>query len=49
MPDYCYFRDRCELRIGCCQGEYPREVKLSPTHKVSCYRYYKDQEECKRD
>ena len=49
MPDYCYFRDRCELSIGCCQGEYPQEVKLSPTHKVSCYRYYKDQEECKRD
>ena len=49
MPDYCYFRDRCEKSIGCCQGEYPSEVELSPTHKVSCYRYYKDQEECKRD
>jgi peptide/nickel transport system ATP-binding protein len=49
MPDYCFFRDRCEMSISCCYGEYPKEVKLSPTHKVSCYRYYENQEECKRD
>ena len=23
-----------------CDGAYPCEVSLSPTHKVSCYRYY---------
>ena len=23
-----------------CGGEYPSEVSISPTHKVSCYRYY---------
>lgn len=41
MPDYCYFRDRCEMKCGpVCDGEYPCEVSLSPTHKVSCYRYY---------
>ncbi|MBR0374717.1 MAG: ABC transporter ATP-binding protein [Mogibacterium sp.] len=41
MPDYCYFRDRCEMRAGgVCDGEYPCEISLSPTHKVSCYRYY---------
>lgn len=40
MPDYCYFKDRCEMSIGACAGEYPCEVSLSDTHKVSCYRYY---------
>ena len=41
MPDYCYFRDRCEMKCGPeCDGEYPCEISLSPTHKVSCYRYY---------
>ena len=42
MPDYCYFKDRCELCVKACAGEYPREISLSPTHKVSCYRYYED-------
>ena len=23
-----------------CSGEYPCEISISPTHKVSCYRYY---------
>ena len=26
----------------CCSGEYPCEISLSPTHKVSCYRYYEE-------
>lgn len=39
MPDYCYFRDRCELSCEMCKGSYPSVVKLSPTHEVSCYRY----------
>jgi peptide/nickel transport system ATP-binding protein len=39
MPNYCYFRDRCEKRFACCDGEYPREIKLSPTHTVCCYRF----------
>lgn len=39
MPDYCYFRDRCEKRLPCCDGKYPCEYSLSETHKVSCYRY----------
>ena len=42
MPDYCYFKDRCELQLSCCGGEYPCEISLSPTHKVSCYRYYEE-------
>ncbi len=39
MPDYCYFRDRCEQQVPSCSGEYPCEISLSPTHKVSCHRY----------
>ena len=42
MPDYCYFKDRCEMQLDCCKGEYPCEISVSPTHKVSCYRYYED-------
>ncbi len=40
MPDYCYFKDRCEMCVEQCSGEYPHEIRLSPTHVVSCYRYY---------
>ncbi len=39
MPNYCYFRDRCEKRLACCDGAYPCEISLTPTHKVSCYRW----------
>jgi len=39
MPDYCYFRDRCEKRIKPCDGAYPCEIHLSETHIVSCYLY----------
>ena len=42
MPNYCYFKDRCEMRMSCCDGEYPKEISLSDTHKVSCYRYYEE-------
>ena len=40
MPDYCYFRDRCELCVEKCAGKYPDTVQISETHFVSCYRYY---------
>lgn len=39
MPDYCYFKDRCEMCMEVCDGKYPYEVQLSPTHFVSCYRH----------
>ena len=45
MPNYCYFRDRCEMSLPVCSGEYPCEISLSPTHKVSCYRFYEGKEE----
>ena len=40
MPNYCYFKDRCEMCVEGCEGAYPCEISLSETHKVSCYRYY---------
>ncbi|MBR1862329.1 MAG: ABC transporter ATP-binding protein [Lachnospiraceae bacterium] len=46
MPDYCYFRDRCEYTCDKCRnkeagfGNYPPEIKISDTHVVSCYRFY---------
>ena len=39
MPNYCYFKDRCEMCVGGCEGEYPKEISISDTHKVSCYRF----------
>lgn len=44
MPNYCYFRDRCEMCKAECAGEYPDYVQVSPTHKVACY-LYKDKKE----
>jgi peptide/nickel transport system ATP-binding protein len=40
MPNYCYFRDRCDKCIKKCDGAYPEEIYLSRTHAVSCYLYY---------
>jgi peptide/nickel transport system ATP-binding protein len=39
MPNYCYFRDRCERRFEACNGDYPEEVYVSDTHMVACYHY----------
>lgn len=39
MPDYCYFRERCNMCTAKCGGKYPAFVKVSPTHGVACYRY----------
>ncbi len=37
MPNFCYFKNRCEMCIGKCDGAYPQVYKVSPTHEVSCY------------
>ena len=42
MPNYCYFRDRCDRRLPVCDGDYPCEISITETHKVSCYRYYEE-------
>ena len=38
MPNYCYFRDRCERRVPACDGVYPPEVYVTNTHMAACYR-----------
>ena len=45
MPNYCYFRDRCERCTAQCAGEYPAYVQVSPTHKVACYLYNEENKE----
>ena len=47
MPNYCYFRDRCESCMQKCSGEYPNYVQVTPTHKVACYLY--EQENAKEE
>jgi peptide/nickel transport system ATP-binding protein len=42
MPDYCYFRDRCNRRMPICDGAYPAEYRVSPTHMAVCYLYESD-------
>ena len=39
MPNYCYFKDRCEMQCEHCKGQYPPEIRISDTHVVSCYRF----------
>ena len=39
MPNYCYFRDRCNQRMPVCSGPYPKEVYVTPTHMVTCYHH----------
>ena len=49
MPNYCYFRDRCEKCRKECAGEYPKLIKVSDTHSVSCYLYAEKTNEEKGD
>lgn len=39
MPNYCYFKDRCDKAFCKCTGEYPHTYQLSPTHFVNCFLY----------
>ena len=48
MPNYCYFRDRCDRCVEKCGKGYPGFIQVSPTHKVSCY-LYGEPEEVKND
>ena len=45
MPDYCYFKDRCDVCLKACDGKYPPLVQVSPTHFVACYRAEKKEGE----
>lgn len=42
MPNYCYFKDRCNRRMPICDGAYPGEYNVSPTHMAVCYLYESD-------
>lgn len=42
LPNYCYFRNRCDKCIKECDGEYPPMISLGGNHKVSCYLHAKD-------
>lgn len=44
MPNYCYFKDRCDKSIKACEGAYPPLTFLSDTHAVACYRYMDNEE-----
>ena len=39
LPDYCYFRDRCNMRCDKCDGAYPELKTVSGTHMVACHLY----------
>lgn len=39
MPDYCYFKERCNRCKKQCAGKYPDMVQVSPTHFVACHLY----------
>lgn len=39
MPNYCYFRERCDRCTAKCKGDYPEFVWVTPTHGVACYLY----------
>ncbi len=39
MPDYCYFKSRCDRCTDKCDGKYPEMIQVSPTHRVSCWLY----------
>ena len=43
MPNYCYFKERCDRCIDKCSGDYPCMIQVSPTHFVSCHLYEEDQ------
>ncbi len=42
MPDYCYFKPRCERSIAKCDGEYPPMIRVSETHEVACWLHEKE-------
>ena len=44
MPNYCYFKDRCDVCMKQCNGDYPPLVQVSPTHFVACYRAHEKKE-----
>ncbi len=44
MPDYCYFKERCNKSCSRCSGAYPCMVQVSPTHYVACHLYEEEKQ-----
>ncbi len=42
MPNYCYFRERCSGCMEKCYGDYPEMIQVSPTHRVACHLYARE-------
>ena len=47
MPNYCFFRDRCDRAFDKCAGPYPETYSLTDTHRVACYHYEKEERDDK--
>lgn len=45
MPNHCYFKERCDKCINKCSGEYPKMIKISPTHFVACHLFEEKENE----
>ena len=45
MPNYCYFKERCDKCINKCSGDYPKMVKISDTHFVACHLFEEKENE----
>ena len=45
IPNECLFKGRCGRRCGKCEGEYPKEIKLTETHSVFCHLYDDEKED----
>ena len=39
IPDECLFKGRCNRKCGKCEGNYPKEIKITETHSVFCHLY----------
>ena len=44
MPNYCYFKERCDRCVAACSGDYPCMKQVSPTHFVACHLYGGEEE-----
>ena len=45
IPDYCYFKERCDKCVAKCSGKYPKMVKISDTHYVACHLFEEKENE----
>lgn len=44
MPNYCYFRNRCEMCKEVCKAPYPQLKRISDTHYVACHLYHEEKQ-----